>query len=72
MPALRDIALTIEERTPHQFHWVLMEALHSEAAEAIYYRRIQSAATAQSSYSNALALGAHALRRLVESDPAGA
>ena len=66
MPPLPEIAVTVEEREPAQFFWVLLEALHSEAAEAIHYKRIQSASVAQDSYSSALVLGANALRRLVD------
>ncbi|MDM0013104.1 hypothetical protein QTH87_11730 [Variovorax sp. J22P168] len=64
MPALRDIALTVEERNEHQFFWVILEALDSDAAEAIHYARIFDAATPQPSYASALAMGAAALRKL--------
>jgi len=67
MPALRDIALTVEERETNQFFWVLLEALSSDAPDAIIYRRIQTASTPQPSYSSALVMGADALRRLVAS-----
>ena len=70
MPALRDIALTVEERGTHQFFWVILEALHSDAVEAIHYSRLLMAATPQASYSSALVMGANALRKLV--DPATA
>ncbi len=70
MPAFRDMALTVEERDEHQFFWVILEASSSDATEAIHYRPIFSAAAPQPSYSSALAMGAHALRKLV--DPAGA
>ncbi|MGO4390932.1 hypothetical protein AB4Z46_06200 [Variovorax sp. M-6] len=70
MPASRDIALTVEERETHQFFWVILEALNSDAAEAIHYSRILTAATPQPSYSSALVMGANALRKLV--DPANA
>lgn len=66
MPALRDIALTVEERSDQQFFWVLLEATHSEAAEAIHYSPIFSAAGPQSSYASALVMGANALRKLAE------
>jgi hypothetical protein len=68
MPALRDIALTVEERQPNEYFWVILEAFSSDAAEAIHYSRIQTAATPQSSYSSALVMGANALRKMV--DPA--
>lgn len=66
MPALRDIALTVEERDPHQFFWVLLEATSSDAAEAIHYSPIFSAAAPQSSYASALVMGANALRKLAD------
>ncbi|MGJ7508848.1 hypothetical protein [Variovorax sp. GT1P44] len=68
MPALRDIALTVEERAPNQFFWVLLEAASSDAVEAIHYQRIHTASVAQSSYSSALVMGANALRRLMDSN----
>jgi hypothetical protein len=72
MPALRDIALTVEERQPDQYFWVLLEASSSDAAEAIHYSPIQTAASAQASYASALVMGANALRKLMESTtPAG-
>jgi hypothetical protein len=70
MPALRDIALTVEERVKGQFFWVLIEALDNETSEALHYRRFTSAATPQTSYSSALAMGAAALQRLAASLPA--
>lgn len=66
MPALRDIALTVEERQHNQFFWVILEASTSDAAEAIHYGRILAAATPQSSYASALVMGANALRKLME------
>ncbi|MBT2321219.1 hypothetical protein J7E62_02450 [Variovorax paradoxus] len=70
MPAVRDMALTVEEREKGQFFWVLIEAFDNEAGEAMYYRRFKSAATPQPSYSSALALGVAALRRLASAEPA--
>jgi hypothetical protein len=67
MPALRDIALTVEERAPNEFFWVLLEAASSDAVEAIHYQRIHAASMAQASYSSALVMGANALRRLMDS-----
>jgi len=66
MPALRELALTVEARADHQYFWVILEALSSDAAEAIHYTPIQSAATPQSSYASALVMGANALRKLAE------
>jgi hypothetical protein len=70
MPAIRDMALTVEEREKGKFFWVLIEALDDEAGEAMLYRRFKSAAAPQASYSSALALGAAALRRLADAQPA--
>ena len=70
MPALRDMALTVEERGKGEFYWVLIEAFNGDGSEALYYRRFQSASMPQASYSNALALGAATLRRLAEPEPA--
>jgi len=72
MPAVRDMALTVDEREKGKFFWVLIEAFDNEDAEteAMHYRRFKSAATPQPSYSSALALGAAALRRLADSEPA--
>jgi hypothetical protein len=67
MPALRDIALTVEEREPNQFFWVLLEALSSDATDAILYRRLQTTLTPQPDYSSALVMGANALRKLIAS-----
>jgi hypothetical protein len=72
MPAIRDMALTVEEREKGKFFWVLIEAIDDDAADAMLYRRFKSAAAPQSSYSSALALGAAALRRLADAQPAPA
>ena len=71
MPAIRDMALTVEERGKGEFFWVLIEAFDNETGDALHYRRFKSAATPQASYSSALALGAAALRRLADSAPPG-
>ncbi|SCK53380.1 hypothetical protein VAR608DRAFT_5412 [Variovorax sp. HW608] len=67
MTALREIALTVEERNSNQFFWVLLEAVSSDASEAIHYRKIRSASLPQPSFSSALAVGANALRRYADS-----
>ncbi|MBB3176099.1 hypothetical protein [Variovorax sp. Sphag1AA] len=67
MAALREIALTVEERDTNQFYWVLLEAVSTDETEAIHYRKIRSATLAQTTYSNALAVGYSALRRVAES-----
>jgi len=67
MAALREIALTVEERGTGQLYWVLLEAVSSGETEEIHYRKIRSATLAQPTYSSALAVGANALRRLADS-----
>jgi hypothetical protein len=69
MASLRDMALTIEEREKGSFYWVLIEAFDDDGSETLHYRRVKSAAAPQETYSSALALGAAALRRLVQALP---
>jgi len=65
MPALNDLALTVEEREPGQFFWTLLEARHGdEASETLDYRVYRTAARAQASYSSALAMGAAELQKI--------
>jgi hypothetical protein len=70
MPAIRDMALTVEERAKGEFFWVLIEAFDNDTADALHYRRFKSANMPQASYSSALALGAAALRRIADAQPA--
>jgi hypothetical protein len=65
MPVLNDLALAVEERDPGQFFWTLLEAHHGgDASETLDYRVYRSAAKPQTSYSNALALGALELQKI--------
>lgn len=66
MSALNDLALTVEEREPGRFYWVLLEAVHDtgSTADTLGYRPLRAAARPQPSYSSALALGAAALKKL--------
>jgi hypothetical protein len=71
MPALNDLALTVEEREPGQFYWTLLEALdnggHSDlhdTRDTLDYRVFRSAAKPQATYSNALALGVAELQKI--------
>lgn len=66
MLSLRDMALTVEERGEGQFYWVVLEASEPDEGEVMIYRRIESAARAQPTYSNALALGVDVVRRLAD------
>lgn len=70
MPILRDMALTIQERAPGQFHWVLLEAFDGHSADALHYRLWRVAPEPQRSYSSALALGVAELRRVADADDA--
>jgi len=60
------MALTVEERGEGQFYWVVLEASDPEDGEVMVYRRIESAARAQPSYTNALAVGMEVVRRLAD------
>jgi len=73
MPALNDLALTVEEREPGQFYWTLLEAHHDgDASETLDYRVYRTAARPQASYSNALAVGAVELQKIsAAANPAG-
>ncbi|MET0541972.1 MAG: hypothetical protein ABWZ88_09460 [Variovorax sp.] len=62
---MHDLALTVEERDEGQFYWVVLEAANDESQEVMVYRRVEVAARAQPSYSNALVVGATVIRRLV-------
>ncbi|QSI30752.1 hypothetical protein GNX71_14680 [Variovorax sp. RKNM96] len=76
MPALNDLALTVEEREPGQFYWTLLEALdnsgHSDLHDTLDYRVCRSAAKPQASYSNALAMGVAELQKISASPPSAA
>ncbi|KIQ37474.1 hypothetical protein RT97_00360 [Variovorax paradoxus] len=78
MPALNDLALTVEEREPGQFYWTLLEALdnssHSEMPDmhdTLDYRVYRVAAKPQTSYSNALAMGVLELQKISASRSSG-
>ncbi|WP_432725590.1 hypothetical protein [Variovorax sp. W6] len=73
MPALNDLALTVEEPEPGQFFWTLLEAHHGdEASETLDYRVYRKAARPQGSYSNAMAMGALELQKIsAAANPAG-
>lgn len=68
MAALRDIALTVEERADRQFFWVILEATTGDGSEAIHYNPIHIAAAPQPSYASALVMGANALRKIADPD----
>ncbi|WP_235510150.1 hypothetical protein [Variovorax sp. Root473] len=66
MSALNDLALTVEEREPGRFYWLLLEAVHDtgSTADTLGYQPMRVAARPQPSYSSALALGAAALKQV--------
>ncbi len=60
--ALRDLALTVLELEPNEFHWVLMEAVQADSDECLVYRPVDSSTRGLPDYSEALIQGASALR----------
>lgn len=69
--ALRDLALTVLELEPYEFHWVLMEAVQADSEECLVYRPIDSSTQGLPDYSEALIQGASALRVLQGLAPFG-
>jgi hypothetical protein len=69
--ALRDIALTVLELEPNEFHWVLMEAVQAASEDCLEYRPIDSSTQGLPDYSEALIHGASALRVLQGLAPFG-
>src|SRR6185295_5535766 len=69
--ALRDLALTVLELEPDDFHWVLMEAVQADSDECLVYRPVDSSTQGLSDYSEALIQGASALRALQGLSPFG-
>jgi hypothetical protein len=69
--ALRDIALTVLELEPNEYHWVLMEAVQAASEEVLEYRPIDSSTQGLPDYSEALIQGASALRVLQGLAPFG-
>lgn len=69
--ALRDLALTVLELEPNEFHWVLLEAVQAESEDCLGYRPIDSSTQGLPDYSEALIHGASALRVLQGLAPFG-
>lgn len=69
--ALRDLALTVLELEPFEFHWVLMEAVQADSEECLVYRPVDSSTQGLPDYSEALIQGASALRVLQGLAPFG-
>ena len=69
--SLRDLALTVLELEPNEFHWVLMEAVQADSDECLVYRPVDSSTRGLPDYSEALIQGASALRVLQGLAPFG-
>jgi hypothetical protein len=69
--ALRDLALTVLELEPDEFHWVLMEAVQADSEDCLGYRPVDSSTQGLPDYSEALVQGASALRVLQGLAPFG-
>jgi hypothetical protein len=69
--ALRDLALTVLELEPNEYHWVLMEAMQAESEDCLGYKPVDSSTRGLSDYSEALIQGATALRVLQGLAPFG-
>jgi hypothetical protein len=69
--ALRDLALTVLELEPDEFHWVLMEAVQADSEDCLGYRPVDSSTQGLPDYSEALIQGASALRVLQGLAPFG-
>jgi hypothetical protein len=68
---LRDLALTVLELEPNEFHWVLMEAAQADSEECLSYRPVDSSTRGLPDYSEALIQGASVLRLLQGLAPFG-
>lgn len=60
--AIRDLAVTVLELEPNEFHWVLMEAVQAESEDCLGYRPVDSSTRGYADYSEALIQGAIAVR----------
>ncbi|MEJ7687852.1 MAG: hypothetical protein WKG52_13115 [Variovorax sp.] len=69
--ALRDLALTVLELEPDEFHWILMEAVQADSEECLVYKPVDSSTQGLPDYSEALIEGASALRVLQGLAPFG-
>jgi len=67
----RDLALTVLELEPDEFHWVLMEAVQADSDDCLVYRPVDSSTQGLPDYSEALIHGASALRVLQGLAPFG-
>ena len=64
MAHLRNIALTVQELEPGEFHWVLLEAVEDFKDDVLPYQVLESSCSGYTSYADALVMGTSAIRRL--------
>ncbi len=64
MPQLRNIAITIQELEPGEFHWVLLEAVEGLKDDVLPYQLLETSCEGYGSYADALVMGVAAMRRL--------
>ncbi|MDA7415852.1 hypothetical protein PGB34_05695 [Xenophilus arseniciresistens] len=64
MSLLRNIAITVQELEPGEFHWVLLEAVDGLDDEMLPYQLLETSCEAYASYGDALVLGLSAMRRM--------
>lgn len=64
MSQLRNIALTVQELEPGEFHWVLLEAVEELDHDMLPYQLLESSCDGYASYADALVLGVAAMRRM--------
>ncbi len=60
----RDLALSVVQLEPNEYHWVLMETSCSPTDEVLSYVPVDSSARGYARYSEALVAGAVAVREL--------
>lgn len=68
MPALRNIALTVQELEVGEFFWVLLEATNHAMEDFLPYLPLETADGSHASYGDALIAGFARLRALYGKD----
>lgn len=64
MSQLRNIAITVQELEPGEFHWVLLEAVEGFKDDVLPYQLLETSCDGFDSYADALVMGVAAMRRL--------
>ena len=64
MPQLRNIAITIQELEPGEFHWVLLEAVEGLKDDVLPYQLLETSCEGYGSYAHAHVMGVASMRRL--------